>query len=205
MNNLTLNKDEVKRWFSDRGDYTHNITYGLTEDSNVIDLGGFTGLWAKQIIEQYNPNMYIIEPIDKFYNGMVDTFKGNSKVNLLNVAVGTENKDGVIHLNGDATSTNISIGESVNIKYKTMKTLLDTWKLESVDLIQINIEGDEYVLLEDMLESGLINKFNNIQVQFHYGIDDDVNRRDKIQQGLIYNGFKEKFNYPFVWECWTKL
>lgn len=201
---MELNKIEVQRWFKDKGDYTHNITYDLNEDSIVMDLGGFTGLWAKQIIGKYNPNMYIIEPIDSFYNGMVDTFKDNDKVHLLNVAAGTENKNGVIYLNGDATSTNVKTGDSVSIKYNTMETLLSTWGLESVDLIQINIEGDEYPLLEHMLETGLINKFKNIQIQFHYGVDNDVERREKIHKDLTKNGFNIKFSYPFVWESWNK-
>ena len=71
MGNLTLNQQEIRRWFSDRGDYTHNINYDLNEDSIVIDLGGYTGVWAQQIIDKYNPNMYILEPIEEFYNGMV--------------------------------------------------------------------------------------------------------------------------------------
>ena len=201
---MELNKIEVQRWFKDKGDYTHNITYDLNEDSIVMDLGGFTGLWAKQIIAKYNPNMYIIEPIDSFYDSMVDTFKNNDKVHLLNVAAGTENKNGVIYLNGDATSTNVRTGDSISIKYNTMETLLSTWNLESVDLIQINIEGDEYPLLEHMLETGLINKFKNIQVQFHYGVDNDIERREKIHKDLTNNGFNIKFNYPFVWESWNK-
>ena len=85
MSSLTLNKNEIGRWFRDRGDYTHNITYDLNEDSVVMDLGGYTGIWAQQIIKKYNPNFYIIEPLPEFYNILVDKFKENKKVNLLNV------------------------------------------------------------------------------------------------------------------------
>ena len=52
MNNLTLNNIEIQRWFRDKGDYTHKITYDLNEDSKVIDLGGYTGVWAQQIIDK---------------------------------------------------------------------------------------------------------------------------------------------------------
>ncbi len=204
MNNLTLNKNEVQRWFADKGDYTHNITYDLNEDSVVMDLGGFTGLWAKQIIGKYNPNMYIIEPIYEFYNGMVKTFEDNDKVHLLNVAAGTENKNSTIYLNGDATSANLNTGVGVDIEYNTMEKLLEEFEVDSVDLIQINIEGDEYPLLEDMLKTGMVNKFKNIQIQFHNGIDNDIERRNNIRRGLSDNGFTEKFNYEFVWESWTK-
>jgi len=201
---MKLNDVEVRRWFGDKGDYTHNIDYDLNEDSVIMDLCGYTGVWAKQIITKYNPNIYIIEPITKFYDGMVKTFESNDKVNLLNVGAGSEDKDGIIYLSGDGTSSNLKGGESVNVKFNTMETILDKWGIDSVDLIQINIEGDEYPLLEGMLKSGVINKFKNIQIQFHYGIEGDVERRVEIQKGLKDNGYEIKFNYPFVWESWYK-
>jgi len=204
MSTLKLNKTELRRWFNDNGDYTHNITYNLNEDSVVMDLGGYTGVWAQQIIDKYNPNMYIIEPVPDFYNKMVSKFSNNGKVKLLNIAVGSENKDDIIFINGDATSTNISNGETINVKFNTIDVILDKYNLNQVDLIQINIEGGEYPLLEYMLENGLVNKFKNIQIQFHLGIEDDIKRRDKIRLGLINNGFKLNFDYPFVWESWGK-
>jgi len=204
MNNLTLNKNEVQRWFSDKGDYTHNITYNLNEDSIVMDLGGFTGLWAKQIISKYNPNMYIIEPIEEFYSSMVDKFKSNDKVRLMKVGISVENKTDKLFMSGDGTSSNIKDGKPVNVEFNTIDTVLEKWGLNSVDLIQINIEGDEYPLLESMLKTGSINKFKNIQIQFHLGIDNDIKRRNIIRDGLKNNGFKIKFDYPFVWESWTK-
>jgi FkbM family methyltransferase len=201
---MKLNELEVKRWFSDRGDYTHNITYDLNEDSVVIDLGGYTGLWVEQIINKYNPKIYVIEPIEEFYNVIVNKFKNNNKVNILNVGVSDEDKNGVMFLQGDATSANLNSGNAINVKYYKMETLLKKWNLTEVDLIQINIEGDEYLILENMLKTGLINLFKNIQIQFHYGIDGDIERREKIQQGLKDNRYELKFNYPFVWESWHK-
>jgi len=201
---LTLNKQEIGRWFRDNGDNTHNLNYELNEDSIVMDLGGYTGVWVQQIIDKYNPKVYVIEPLPEFYNGLVDRFSDNNKVKLLNVGVSTKNEDGVIYLSGDGSSSNLTNGEAVNVTFKTMSTLLDQWGLDTVDLIQINIEGDEYPLLEHMLEDGSITKFKNIQVQFHLGIEGDVGRRDSIRQGLIDNGFKNKFDYAFVWESWVK-
>jgi hypothetical protein len=55
-----------------------------------------------------------------------------------------------------------------------------------------------------MLETGIVNIFKNIQIQFHLGVENDVERRDKIRNGLILNGFKNNFDYPFVWESWGK-
>lgn len=198
------NKVEITKWFADNGDYTHNITYDLTEESVIMDLGGYTGVWAQQMIDKYNPNVYILEPVNKFYEGMVNRFLNNSKVHLLNVGIGTEDKDGFIFMSGDASSSNLTKGESISVKINSIDTILKKWGLNEVDLIQINIEGDEYPLLEHMLETGSINNFKNIQVQFHLGIENDIERREKIRDGLTKNGFKNNFNYPFVWESWGK-
>lgn len=198
------NSNEITRWFKDRGDYTHNVTYDLTEDSIIMDLGGYTGVWAQQMIEKYNPNVYILEPLVDFYEGMVKKFSNNSKVHLMNVGVGIEDKDGVIYMDGDASSTNIIKGQSINVKFNKIKTILNKWGLDKIDLIQINIEGDEYVILEQMIQDGTINKFKNIQVQFHLNIENAVERRNKIRSGFESNGFKNNFDYPFVWESWGK-
>ena len=72
MSNINLN--ELIRWRNDNGDQTHNLNYPLNSDSIVIDLGGFKGVWASQIIDLYNPNVYIIEPINEFYSCLVKKF-----------------------------------------------------------------------------------------------------------------------------------
>jgi FkbM family methyltransferase len=205
MSNLTLNDVEIQKWFADRGDYTHILNYDLNENSNVIDLGGYTGVWAELIIEKYNPNVYILEPVFSFYSGMVSKFIDNKKVHLMNVGIGNKNEDGLIYLSNDGTSSNLSDGETINVKFNTFEIILDSWNLSEVDLLQMNIEGDEYKVLEHMIETGHINKIKNIQIQFHHGIEDSVERRNKIREKLTSNGFKIKFDYPFVWESWTKI
>jgi FkbM family methyltransferase len=204
MTNITLNSNEKCRWFNDKGDYTHNITYDLNENSIIMDLGGYTGVWVQQMIEKYNPNVYILEPVPSFYDGMVSKFKNNPKVRLLNVGVGIEDRDGIIYMGGDGTSSNLINGDAINVKFNTIETILNNFGLEYVDLIQVNIEGDEYPILENMILTGLINKFKSIQIQFHLGIENDVERREKIRNNLLDNGFKINFNYPFVWESWYK-
>ena len=202
MNNLTLNNIEIQRWFRDKGDYTHNITYDLNEDSKVIDLGGYTGVWAQQIIDKYNPNMYIIEPIEKFYNGMVNKFADNNKVHLMKVGVSVDNKKDKLYMSGDGTSSNHKSGESVDVEFNNIETILEKWGLDGVDLIQINIEGDEYPLLEYIITNNLLKHFNNIQIQFHLGIEGAEERREMIRKSFIDNGFEVNFDYPFVWESW---
>ena len=201
---MNRNLQNVPAWFTSRGDDTHAVDYNLNENSTIMDLGGFTGVWVKKMIQKYNPNVYVIEPIGKFYDTMVTNLGGNEKVNLLKVGVGSENKKDVIYLKGDETSSQSVSGEAIEVEFVTMEKVLGVWGLSEVDLLQINIEGDEYPLLEHMLTTGVVNKFKNIQIQFHMNYDDFENRRTTIREGLKNNGFKLKYDFPFVWESWGK-
>ena len=204
MSRLTLDSIEIQKWFRDKGDLIHNLNYELNENSVVVDLGGFTGVWAQQIINKYNSNIYIIEPLKMYYDSLTHKFQNNPKVNILNVGVATEEKQGSIFIDGDGSSTNTTSGIEEKVNFNTIDNILDIWNIPEVDLIQINIEGDEYPLMEYMIENNLLTRFKNIQVQFHLGIENDVERRDKIHKGLESAGFVNKFNYPFVWESWNR-
>jgi FkbM family methyltransferase len=201
----------LNRWFADNGDYTHNINYELNENSVVIDLGGYRGLWVDEILKKNNPiipNIVLVEPVSEYYNHLVTKYKNYEKIKVMNVGVSTD-KDEVtktLYISNDGSSTNFNVISNSAIQIKTLpidKILLDN-NINQVDLIQINIEGDEYGLMEYMIESNVVDKFKNIQIQFHLGITNERERRDIIQKNLISKGFKNKFDYPFVWESWGK-
>lgn len=198
---LDLNNFSI--WRQHDGDNTHILNYNLNANSTVIDFGGYTGVWAQKIIDKYNPNLYILEPVPKFYEILVSKFSGNKKVHPLNVGIGTENKKNKIYIDNDSTSTQSAQGQPIDVEFNTIDKILSTWNIDGGDLLQINIEGDEYPILESMILNGSIRKFKNIQVQFHLGVENDRARRDEIHKGFLENGFHLKYNYPFVWECWT--
>jgi hypothetical protein len=204
MPNIYLNIPQLWRWQDHNGDYTHSLTYDLNENSTVIDLGGYTGEWAKEIINRYNCNVYLVEPIEESYKILLEKFKSNPKVHILKVGIGIENTEKIIYVNGDSTSFNIETGEAITVEIKTIESVLNQWNLDKIDLLQVNIEGDEYELLQHMIDTGLIDRFNNLQIQFHLGIKDAVAKHESICEGLIKKGFRIKYSYPFVWEAWTK-
>jgi FkbM family methyltransferase len=204
-------RGSLNQWFADNGDYTHNVNYELNDESIVIDLGGYHGLWIDEILKKNNPhipNIILVEPVPEFYNHLVAKYKNYEKIKVINAGVSTDNNEATktLYVSNDGSSTNFNENVKSVIQIKTIpidKILLDN-NINQVDLLQINIEGDEYGLMEYMSESNIINKFKNVQIQFHLGIGNDVERRDNIQKNLISKGFKNKFDYPFVWESWEK-
>ena len=205
-------KQEMQRWLEDRGDKNHNLNYDLNENSIVIDLGSYKGLWAEQILEKFPAcNLHLVEPIQSFYDVCKTKFKPkkfqliNNPVKCRCVGIGLKNEKVNISLNDDATSSN-SEGDT-EIELITMKRLLDEWNLKTVDLLQINIEGAEYELLENWISTGLIKRFKNLQIQFHrhpMGPSDFESKRKQIHKDLKRLGFVCKFKYDFVWEGWKK-
>ena len=201
--------NSLNRWFEDRGDYTHNLNYDLNGDSVIVDLGGYQGLWIDEILKKTSPNIpkiLLVEPVPLFYNQLVSKFTENEKIKVMNVGVSTNNKETTktMYVSGDGSSTNFNTNVTSVIQIKTIpieKILLEN-NINHIDLLQINIEGDEYDLLEYMIENDIINVCKNIQVQFHLGIENCVERRSEIQKSLSSRGFKNKFDYPFVWESW---
>ncbi len=200
----------LQKWFSDRGDYTHNLNYELDENSIIIDLGGYKGIWISEILKKLNPvipNILLVEPIPEFYNQLITKFKGFEKINIINVGVSINEKEEnkKIYVSNDGSSTRFnSGGSSIDIKTIPIDKILSDNNFDYVDLIQINIEGDEYDLLDYMIDTEIIQRFKNIQVQFHLGIDDAEYKRKRFQKELINRGFVNKFEYPFVWESWSK-
>lgn len=201
---MKLNPTSLSKWFTDNGDTTHILNHNLNHNSVVMDLGGYTGVWAQLIVDLFNPNVYIVEPLEQYYNVANAKFVKNDKVKLMCAGVSQETNEGIIYLNNDGSSSNHKNGNPIKVSLKSIETILNEFNLDYIDLLQINIEGDEYSLLENMIKTGVINKFNTIQVQFHLGIPNDVERRLNIQKGLIQNDFVQKYNYDFVWEAWIK-
>jgi FkbM family methyltransferase len=201
----------LNRWFADNGDYTHNINYELNNDSIVIDLGGYYGLWIDEILKKNNPyipNIILVEPVPEFYNNLVGKYENYEKIKVINAGVSTDKNEvtKTLYISNDGSSTNFNgnINSAIQIKTIPIDKILSDNNINQVDLLQINIEGDEYGLMEYMIESNIIEKFKNVQIQFHLGIGNDVERRSNIQKNLIFKGFKNKFDYPFVWESWEK-
>ena len=196
-------KTHINEWWRDNGDGTLRINYDLTEDSVIMDLGGYRGDWTNLMINKYNCTSHIFEPVKSLVNKIALRFAGDKRVKSYDVAVGSEKKKCNIYHGQDETSL-FSLGNDDNyevIKMMEVSDVLDKINLNFVDLIKINIEGGEFDLLDAIINKGLQTKFGNFQIQFHKVEDDSVERRDKIHEELSKTHVCN-WNYPWVWENW---
>ena len=191
-------------WERDRGDEIKIIDYPLDSTSQVIELGGFTGVWSKKIIDKFNPNLIIVEPIPQFVNELKLNFGNNPKVNIEGVAISTSNKTINLYVKGCATSeTNVVSKKVVSVESYDINYFISKYNLSKIDLIQVNIECEEYPLIMNWIETGFLKNVKYLQVQFHTFCENYEENYKQIFEGLKKNGFEINYKYDFVWESWV--
>lgn len=204
ISNLIYNY-RLKRWIKHKGDQQLRINYKLNNNSIVFDVGGYLGDWTDSIYSKYKCKVLVFEPVKKYYQKIVNKFKNKQKIHVYNIGLGTQNAKKYIYLM-DNSSSFYKIGDNVKkqlCEIMDIEKFISKNKIKHVDLIKINIEGGEYDLLEKMITSKLINKFENLQIQFHRFIPDAKLRRKEIQTKLARTHYLT-YNYPFIWENWQR-
>lgn len=191
---------DVKQWFADNGDYTHRLNYDINKDSIVFDLGGYEGWFVEHISKKYDSNIYCFEPLSVFADRIKEKYSHNKKIRVYAKGISDENKKSLIYLNNDGSSTNIIVGQGIEIELTTIDKIMKDENIKFIDLLKINIEGDEYPLLEYMIKNNLHKSVRDIQVQFHR-MGDYIPRYEKIRLELE-KSHQLTYNYPFVWENW---
>lgn len=193
----------VAPWFRDKGDSTLRLNYDLTQDSVVVDLGGYKGQWAADIFTRYDCQVHIFEPYKVYASDIAHRFSQNPKVKVYDFGLSGSDQELSLAVSDDASSSYKSSGDKVTIYLKEAKHFFEDSGIEEIDLMKINIEGGEYDLLEHLLDTGYINHIDNIQVQFHDFVPDAGPRMKAIQDRLSATHYTT-YQYEFVWENWRR-
>lgn len=191
----------AKKWFKDNGDSTLRVNYDLDDASIVFDVGGFEGDFAYEIYERYKSDVYIFEPISSFYKVIDERFRGNESIKRYRFGLSDESKKIDIFISDNASSVHAKSSIVENIELKSVVDFIDENNIAYINLIKINIEGGEFELLPALLNHKIINKIDNLQIQFHdFIIDADV-KRDLIREQLSKT-HELTYDYYFIWENW---
>lgn len=194
-----------RQWLRDRGDDTLRLTYELTPNSVVLDIGGYQGAFADAIDKKYRCSIYVFEPVHDFYLACRLRFAENSRIQCFDYGLSDKDRTISITRDGDASSTVHSVNgvRRETIQLRDIATFMQRPETRNVDLLKINIEGGEYQILPRLLETGLIKNIRYLQIQFHDFVPDAFQMRESIRQQISVT-HKEQWNYPFVWESWER-
>lgn len=201
MEYIKFNYPEYYRWVKDRGDETLRLNYNLNSQSIVFDAGGYKGEWSEKIYKKYKCKIYIFEPIKKLYDDLKIKFKDNKNINIYNFGLSDRAKKVDISLKDDGSSVYLDSSNKESIKLESLLDFIKNNNIEKIDLFKINVEGEEFNILENLVNDNYINNVKNIQVQFHNFIEHCVERRNNIRKKLNLT-HKATYNYEFIWENW---
>ena len=195
---------EVQRWFADRGDETLRLNYQeLNDNSVVFDVGGYKGDFASNIFSKYCCNLYVFEPVKEYAQNIRDRFSKNPKIKVYTFGLGGKKENLPISISGDSSSIFKEGDKKSIVDIICFKDFLIENNIDYIHLIKINIEGGEYELLNHILETGLIYRIENLQIQFHNFVPNAKILRENIRQKL-QKSHHLTYNYNFVWENWKK-
>lgn len=191
------------RWNVDDGNNTLITNYPLDEDSWVLELGGFEGWFTEKLTSKINCNIIVVEPISEFCKVIKQKFSNNPKIRVECVGISYEKRKTILKVNGDSTSEYMDVSSKVEeIECYPIEYFIEKYNVQFFDLVQMNIEGEEYQLLEKWIDTKILSRIKYLQVQYHEIPGGYEERKKKIENGLIENGFENVWDYDIVFTSW---
>lgn len=177
------------------------LTYPLTPESVVIDAGGYKGDWAAEILRRYGCKVHVYEPVREFYARIAERFAGNRNIVLRDVGLSDRNTVAEFGIQNDST------GRFADSPDRETVLLVDVASevglLGPIALMKINTEGSEFGIIERLLDTGLIDRIDDIQVQWHQ-VAPSAESRYKALQWRLAQKRHLTFDSGWVWQNWRK-
>lgn len=209
LSNMTIEQvmgEVVSLWVKNKCEDRLRIDfYDPYKNSIVIDIGSYDGVWIKKFVDMHdNCKAICFEPSSKFYNKSLQNLSGYIDKNKIIVnKYGLGEKDNIAFINDDlGLATKIQATGSEKIIIKDIGEILSAY--DEIYLLKMNIEGSEYKCIPRLIETGLIKRIKNLQIQFHpIGTKKEtIDSYRKIFK-MLSQTHKIDYFFPFIWENWS--
>ena len=197
-------RKEVKRWFADGGDLNLRLDYKFDVEDLIMDIGTYTGQDLKKFSTKFQCKIIGFEPNLKLFQQLKKSFN-SELVKIYNF--GFSNKNGYTYLIDEKDGSFVKNNPPKKlINYEKIKVVklsdfIFNNEIKQISLVNMNIEGSEYKVLKDIIDTGAIERINTLQVQFHR-----MTFLYPIKYYLIIKKLRNTHNliwkYTYVWERW---
>lgn len=151
----------------------------------VVDVGANDGVWSQAVQALLNPrSMFAFEPAPETFNRLESRFSDQSSVKLFNCALGAQEGDAKLY-EFETTQLNSLLAPAKGmehvygsdpvrretlVKVVTLDAALGAEKVESVDLLKIDVQGSELRVLHGARETLSMTKAVLLEYLFmpHY-------------------------------------
>ena len=179
----------------------------LTVESLVLDVGGYRGDFAAEMVKRYGCRVVVFEPVAEFRKVMGPALAALMNTGLVDIKpFGLAKADGetVFALDGDATGLYSTGREYAGVRLRDVVGWLAERGEPDVALLKLNVEGMEYEILERLLDAGRMSCFAAVLVQFHRVGHGFAARRERIRARLAET-HREAWCEPRCWEAWERI
>lgn len=207
FNNYQIIEVDKKRLGSDYGGWWV-ATNNLDDKSIVFSLGlGEDVSFDIGMMEKYKCKVYGFDPTPKSVK-YVETINLEDTFSFYKYAVSDENGTLTFNLpeNEEYVSGSlegISSSKNIEVVCKNIKTICDELQVDKIDVLKMDIEGTEYKVIKNMMESKIFPK--QILIEYHHFFDtltiDDTKNSISLLLSNDYELFHiEAYNYCFIRE-----
>ena len=180
--------DQLKIW-TDGNMEAKRYEYFFYVDDLVIDLGAYQGEFAQKIYEMYGIRVLAVEPTTEILR-----LNGHSHITVIPKAAWIE--AGTREFGGNAYWTSSTLEPTQKYSCFDILDILAS----PVALLKINIEGDEYEVLNRILQSGVQNHITNFQIQFHQVTGYNILYHHLAEE--LSKTHEKTWGVDWVWENW---
>ena len=167
----------------------------------TIDLGANQGLFTHLLLTKGAKKVFAVEALNTCCDNMKKMF--DNRVIIINKAISDTNGKKYLYIDKiDTTISNTDIDrnmkhtpnlinkyDKLEVDAITINDLIENYNLDKIDLLKVDIEGDEYLLFKSIKDENLM-KIDNILIEYHHNYDNELD--------IILNRLKDKFNYELV-------
>jgi hypothetical protein len=188
--NVEPNAESQARWQDEDGERLRYV-YDLRPKDVVIDLGAYRGEWAAEIQSRYGCQMIVVEPTHSIVGFPAE---------VINKAI--SDHDGRLEFGGAYYYT--SRFEPVHQTFECFDAKDLFSRFDEIALVKVNIEGDEYDLMDYLIGLNLHLRVRDWQIQFHevQGMDYQSRYYGIIQR--LSESHHLTYHYSYCWEGWRR-
>jgi FkbM family methyltransferase len=195
------------KWQDACGDETLRLDYPISDESLIFDIGGYVGDFSASMHCRYNCSAMLFEPVKEYYQKSALRFKENKKIKVYDFGLSDRTFEAEIDVKDVSSSLHNRLlkrnAPKEKIRLVSVADFINDNDIKQIDLMKINIEGGEYCLLEELIQTGLIERIRYVQVQYHLFVPGATEKRVHIQ-GELEKTHSLMWSYPFIWESWKR-
>lgn len=202
---LAAHIDRLNRWYAIDGDQTLRLaSLDLAADAVVFDLGGYDASFTVEVFARFGCSVWLFEPCRSFFDPLHKRLHHNPRLRLFPLGLAASTRTEHVTLNAAGTSMFRPGEQTEPIELVRAADFFAREKVERVDLLKVNIEGGEYELLDHLIDTGLIRRVRDLQVQFHEDVLPDADRRMRAIQAELAKTHRLLWQHEWIWEHWRR-